>query len=216
MHSECFEVWQNNLLSQLNKTKEGQKKLRNWSEKQKLQNLWKQQGYNLVIDACHCKCGEGSLRKDLNWVPPKPTGSGGLTGQWIKAVIQAQILLNICNQDQTVTAKSRREGGRRAIRTASRPSLLASRLSSTAYRYLGFNELQQRRQKMRNLFFLFPKVVKRSDVQGIPSRQRTNSMSSSNSGSSSWGSSGGSPANSPPGSDNKLPPRQISMRDRSR
>ena len=80
MHSECFEVWQNNLLSQLNKTKEGQKKLRNWSEKQKLQNLWKQQGYNLVIDACHCKCGEGSLRKDLNWVPPKPTGSGGLTG----------------------------------------------------------------------------------------------------------------------------------------
>ena len=76
--------------------------------------------------------------------------------------------------------------------------------------------LEQRRQKMRNLFFLFPKVVKRSDVQGIPSRQRTNSMSSSNSGSSSWGSSGGSPSNSPPGSDNKLPPRQISMRDRSR
>ena len=85
MHSECFEVWQNSLLSQLNKTKEGQKKLRNWSEKQKFQNLWKQQGYNLVIDACHCKCGEGSLRKDLNWVPPKPTGSGGLTGQWIEA-----------------------------------------------------------------------------------------------------------------------------------
>ena len=120
MHSECFEVWQNNLLSQLNKTKEGQKKLRNWSEKQKLQNLWKQQGYNLVIDACHCKCGEGSLRKDLNWVPPKPTGSGRLTGQWIQAVIQAQILLNICQQDQTVTARSRREGERRATRTASR------------------------------------------------------------------------------------------------
>ena len=115
MHSECFEVWQNNLLSQLNKTKEGQKKLRNWSEKQKLQNLWKQQGYNLVIDACHCKCGEGSLRKDLNWVPPKPTGSGGLTGQWIQAVI----LLNICQQDQTVTARSRREEERRAIRIAS-------------------------------------------------------------------------------------------------
>ena len=79
MHSECFEVWQSNLLSLLNKTKEGQKKLRNWSEKQKLQNLWKPQGYNLVIDACHCKCGGGSLRKDLNWVPPKPTTSGELT-----------------------------------------------------------------------------------------------------------------------------------------
>ena len=80
MHSECFEVWQSNLLSQLNKTKEGQKKLRNWPEKQKLQNLWKPQGYNLVIDACQCQCGGGSLRKDLNWVPPKPTSSGELTG----------------------------------------------------------------------------------------------------------------------------------------
>ena len=131
MHSECFEVWQNNLLSYLNKTKEGQKKLRNWSEKQKLQNLWKQQGYNLVIDACHCKCGGGSLRKDLNWVPPKPTGSGELTG-W--KLIQPQISIIIRRQDQTVTARNRREGERRAIRTASQRSLLACRLSSTACR----------------------------------------------------------------------------------
>merc|ERR1712012_369535 len=59
-------------------------------------------------------------------------------------------------------------------------------------------------------------TVKKSESQGIPNnRQRTNSMSSSNSGSSSWGSSGASPATSPP-HDNKLPPRQISMRDRSR
>ena len=81
MHSDCFEVWQSSLLSHLNKSKEGQKKLRNWSERQKLQNLWKPQGYNLVIDACRCKCGGGSLRKDLNWVPPKPTGSGELTNK---------------------------------------------------------------------------------------------------------------------------------------
>ena len=76
MHAECFEVWQNSLLSLLSKTKEGQKKLRNWSDRQKLQNLWKQQGYSLIAEACACKCGGGSLRKDLSWVPPKSNNSG--------------------------------------------------------------------------------------------------------------------------------------------
>jgi len=170
MHSDCFEVWQSSLLSHLNKSKEGQKKLRNWSERQKLQNLWKPQGYNLVIDACRCKCGGGSLRKDLNWVPPKPTGSGP----------------NCDGEKQKRRRKKSNKNTKPAL-TIGLPTFV--------------NGLQ---------------VVKRSDVQGIPSRQRTNSMSSSHSGSSSWGSSGGSPANSPPGSDNKLPPRQLNMRDRSR
>jgi len=76
MHAECFEVWQNSLLNHLNKSKEGQKKLRHWSEKQKYQNLWKQQGYSLVVESCSCKCGGGTLRKHLTWIPPKATNSG--------------------------------------------------------------------------------------------------------------------------------------------
>ena len=77
MHRDCFETWQDSILNYLNKTKEGQKKVRNWSEKQKLQNLWKPQGYNLVIEACSCRCGGGQLRKDLNWVPPKASNNSG-------------------------------------------------------------------------------------------------------------------------------------------
>ena len=76
MHRECFEVWQESVLNYLNKLKDGQKKTRNWSDKQKLQNLWKQ-GYNLVIEACGCRCGHGHLRKDLNWMPPKSQSNSG-------------------------------------------------------------------------------------------------------------------------------------------
>jgi len=169
MHAECFEVWQNSLLNHLNKSKEGQKKLRHWSEKQKYQNLWKQQGYSLVVESCSCKCGGGTLRKHLTWIPPKATNSG---------------------------ANSESEKQKRRRRKSNKNNKPALTIGLPTF----VNGLQ---------------VVKRSEVQGIPSRQRTNSMSSSNSGSSSWGSSGASPASSPP-NETKLPPRQLSMRDRSR
>jgi len=76
LHSDCFETWQQELIVKyFNRSKEGQKKTRNWSEKQKLQNLWKPQGYSLVSEACACNCGGGLLRKDLNWIPPKSSSS---------------------------------------------------------------------------------------------------------------------------------------------
>jgi len=171
MHRDCFETWQDSILNYLNKTKEGQRKVRNWSEKQKLQNLWKPQGYNLVIEACSCRCGGGQLRKDLNWVPPKSANNSGP------------------NSDSEKQKRRRKKSSKN-----SKPALTIGLPTFV-------NGLQ---------------IVKRSDSQGIPSnRQRTNSMSSSNSGSSSWGSSAGSPATSPP-TESKLPPRQLSMRDRSR
>jgi len=85
MHSDCFETWQQELVVKyFNRSKEGQKKTRNWSEKQKLQNLWKPQGYSLVSEACGCNCGGGFLRKDLNWIPPKSSSSNsGIKHFWV-------------------------------------------------------------------------------------------------------------------------------------
>jgi len=70
MHKECFEAWQVLIFNHLNKSKDGQRKARNWSEKQKTQIIWKE-GYSLVVGACGCRCEQGHLKKDLNWVSPK-------------------------------------------------------------------------------------------------------------------------------------------------
>lgn len=67
MHRECFEQWQNMLLSTLNHSNGA---ARNWSDKQRRQNIWTNKGYNLVFRMCDCKCGKGRIRKDLDWVPP--------------------------------------------------------------------------------------------------------------------------------------------------
>ena len=75
MHKDCFETWQETLLNVLTSSREAQKKVRNWSEKQKVQYLWKQ-GYGLVSAHCGCRCEEGNLRKDLNWVPLRSSSSG--------------------------------------------------------------------------------------------------------------------------------------------
>ena len=75
MHKDCFETWQETLLNVLTSSREAQKKVRNWSEKQKVQHLWKQ-GYSLVSAYCGCRCGEGTLRKDLNWVALRSSSSG--------------------------------------------------------------------------------------------------------------------------------------------
>lgn len=168
MHKDCFETWQETLLNVLTSSREAQKKVRNWSEKQKIQHLWKQ-GFSLVSAHCGCRCGEGTLRKDLNWVALRSSSSAN-SGP---------------NSDSEKQKRRRKKGGK-----SSKPALTIGLPTFV-------NGLQ---------------IVKRSDIQGIPSnRQRTNSMSSSNSGSSSWG----SPATSPP-QESKLPPRQVSMRDRSR
>lgn len=66
MHKECFEAWEQSVLTYLRSTG----RARSWSEKQRLQNLWTKKGYDLAFKACGCRCGKGHLRKDLDWTPP--------------------------------------------------------------------------------------------------------------------------------------------------
>lgn len=67
MHAECFESFEEQILSCLR----GMSRARNWSEKQRKQNLWTKKGYDLVFKFCTCHCGKGTLRKDLNHVLPE-------------------------------------------------------------------------------------------------------------------------------------------------
>lgn len=71
MHAECFEVWQESVLNFLKTCG----RARSWSEKQRVQNLWTKRGYDLAYKACACRCQHGHLRKDLNWIPPRPQHS---------------------------------------------------------------------------------------------------------------------------------------------
>ncbi|CAG0880744.1 unnamed protein product [Darwinula stevensoni] len=68
MHSACFEAWEAGVLAFLKSCG----RARSWSEKQRHQNLWTKKGYDLAFKACGCRCGRGHLRKDLDWIPPKP------------------------------------------------------------------------------------------------------------------------------------------------
>ncbi len=65
MHTECFLAFEEQVLSFLR----GMSRARNWSEKQRRQNLWTKKGYDLVYKVCTCRCGKGTLKKDLNYVP---------------------------------------------------------------------------------------------------------------------------------------------------
>lgn len=68
MHRECFEAWEQTVLTYLKSCG----RARSWSERQRHQNLWTKKGYDLAFKACGCKCGRGHLKKDLDWVPPPP------------------------------------------------------------------------------------------------------------------------------------------------
>lgn len=71
MHADCFQVWEESVLNFLKTCG----RARSWSDKQRLQNLWTKRGYDLAYKACACNCLHGHLRKDLNWVPPRPQHS---------------------------------------------------------------------------------------------------------------------------------------------
>lgn len=75
MHLECFEVFEEQVLSCLR----GMSRAKNWSEKQRRQNVWTKKGYDLIFKFCTCRCGKGSLRKDLNHVLPEPSASSTVT-----------------------------------------------------------------------------------------------------------------------------------------
>ncbi|XP_041761305.1 headcase protein [Anopheles merus] len=66
MHRECFDRWEDEALACLKSTG----RARSWSDKQRQQYLWTKKGYDLVQKVCGCKCGRGSLKKDLDWNAP--------------------------------------------------------------------------------------------------------------------------------------------------
>lgn len=75
MHGECFEAFEEQILSCLR----GMSRARNWSEKQRRQNVWSKKGYDLVYKFCTCPCGKGNLRKDINHVIPIAPVTGGIS-----------------------------------------------------------------------------------------------------------------------------------------
>lgn len=60
MHEDCFRNWEQNILTFLNTYG----KSKNWNEKQKIQNVWNKTGYDLILKAYSCICGNGHLDKD--------------------------------------------------------------------------------------------------------------------------------------------------------
>ena len=62
MHQECFVQFEEQMLSCLR----GMSRARNWSEKQRRQNLWTKKGYDLIYKLCTCRCGKGTLKKDTS------------------------------------------------------------------------------------------------------------------------------------------------------
>ena len=71
MHASCFSSFEEQLLSFLR----GMSRARNWSEKQRKQNLWTKKGYDLIFKVSTCRCSKGTLRKDLTY-----NGSSAITG----------------------------------------------------------------------------------------------------------------------------------------
>ena len=67
VHSACFESFEESVLNYM---RSSCPRAKSWSDKQRVQNLWTKRGFELVYKACECTCGQGSVRKDLEWVPP--------------------------------------------------------------------------------------------------------------------------------------------------
>lgn len=90
MHLECFDTFEEYVLSCLR----GMSRARNWSEKQRKQNLWNKKGYDLIFKFCTCRCGKGSLRKDLNHVisetPPMGPSHSSSSSSTTSTVMIAQ------------------------------------------------------------------------------------------------------------------------------
>ena len=68
MHTECFNKYEEIIVGYMSKAGRG----RTWNDKQRYANVWANKGYDLVFKTCVCDCGHGSLRKDVDWVAPKP------------------------------------------------------------------------------------------------------------------------------------------------
>lgn len=63
MHATCFSYFEEQMLSCLR----GMSRARNWTEKQRRQNLWTKKGYDLIYKMSTCRCVKGAIRRDLSF-----------------------------------------------------------------------------------------------------------------------------------------------------
>lgn len=77
MHASCFSSFEEQLLSFLR----GMSRARNWSEKQRKQNLWTKKGYDLIFKVSTCRCSKGTLRKDLSYNGTAASGGGSASSE---------------------------------------------------------------------------------------------------------------------------------------
>lgn len=63
MHATCFSSFEEQMLSCLR----GMSRARNWTEKQRRQNLWTKKGYDLIYKMSTCRCVKGAIRRDLSF-----------------------------------------------------------------------------------------------------------------------------------------------------
>eukprot|EP00041_Stephanoeca_diplocostata_P026925 m.733985 g.733985 ORF g.733985 m.733985 type:complete len:440 (-) comp23077_c0_seq4:1385-2704(-) len=63
MHKECFRAFEDQVLKFMRVTGRAQ----SWSEEMRRNNVWTKKGYNIVKKFCKCRCGDGNLRRDINW-----------------------------------------------------------------------------------------------------------------------------------------------------
>lgn len=73
MHASCFLAFEEQMLSFLR----GMSRARNWSEKQRRQNLWTKKGYDLIFKVSICRCMKGSLKRDLSYSSSVAGGAEG-------------------------------------------------------------------------------------------------------------------------------------------
>lgn len=73
MHGACFSAFEEQMLSFLR----GMSRARNWTEKERRQNLWTKKGYNLIFKVSTCRCAKGALRRDLSYNGGVGGGGGG-------------------------------------------------------------------------------------------------------------------------------------------
>ena len=65
MHHNCYSAFEETLLAVLKTSS----RARNWTDKQRKQNMWTKRGYDLIFKAATCRCKKGNLRKDLDYAP---------------------------------------------------------------------------------------------------------------------------------------------------
>ncbi|XP_040572113.1 headcase protein [Lepeophtheirus salmonis] len=166
MHDACFEAFEDSVLDFL----KARGRLRAAQERQFLQNLWTKSVFDLPYPILDCLCGSGKLRKDIKSV----ITTTNTTGLQYNSIIS-----HSSTSSSAVSSKRKRKKPKNGTKQA-----LVIGLPH-------FNEHSATTLASSNSPHQNSSLIRRSDAQNVPPRNRTNSISSNTSGSSFTSSSGG-------------------------